>query len=473
MLVNFSVTNFLSFNQKTTFKMESGRVTKKPDHLLEDSGTGKSLLKFSAMFGKNGAGKTNFIRAVAVLRNFVLQGKLPQRAPDLWCKLEDQNASLPTEFEITFIADKNLYEYRVSVVLATGIITKEELTHVVGNRHTKLFYKEGGADSPYIFHHSIKGPNKDIEVLSRTFAMSGTPFLFSINHNTGGFFMANPHALVVQKTFLWFKDTLEVIFPDQPLQETSLLQYEICKDEFAQLLKDFDTGIEGIRLEPVSKEKVFETLDLRTQQKLNLEMALVSPLVQFAQLPAQLGLPQNAVRKYSTVIRSRRNIFIITLKEDKAFHFYAVKFVHNLGGKEIEFSMESESDGTHRLFQLLEILISKKEKVYIMDEINRSLHPKLTVQFVKKYFLNAKDRRIQLVTTTHESRLMSHDIVRRDEIWIADKNDDDSTKLFSLEDEQVRIDKVLDQNYMDNVWGGVPVFKDEEETHSGITPTIK
>ena len=58
---------------------------------------------------------------------------------------------------------------------------------------------------------------------------------------------------------------------------------------------------------------------------------------------------------------------------------------------------------------------------------------------------------------------MSQDLVRRDEIWIADKNDDDSTKLFSLEDEQVRIDKVLDQNYMDNVWGGVPVFEDEEE----------
>ena len=56
MLVNFSVTNFLSFNQKTTFKMESGRVTKKTDHLLSDGETGKSLLKFSAMFGKNGAG---------------------------------------------------------------------------------------------------------------------------------------------------------------------------------------------------------------------------------------------------------------------------------------------------------------------------------------------------------------------------------------------------------------------------------
>lgn len=461
MLVNFKVSNFLSFNKKTEFKMESGRTTKKLNHLLDDKDTGKSLLKFSAMYGKNGAGKTNFIRAVSVLRNFIIAGKLPQRAPDLWCRIHDENKTTPTEFEIEFITDKNLYEYKLSIVLSTGIISKEELTHIVGNRHTKLFYKEN-SESSYIFHHSIKGQNKDLEVLSRTFAMSGTPFLYSINHNTGGFFIANPQAQVLQKTFLWFKDTLEVIFPDQPLQETSLLRYEVCKNEFSEFLKEFDTGIEEIKLEPVSREKVFETLDIKLQQKLNLEMAFVQPLIQIARLPQNIAGIQKE-NYYSTVIRSRRNIFIITLEKDGAFHFYAIKFVHSIGDKKMEFSMESESDGTHRLFQLLEILMCKKEKVYIMDEISRSLHPKLTVQFVKKYLARAEKRRIQLVTTTHETRIMSHDIVRRDEIWIADKNEDDSTKLFSLEAEQVRIDKVLDQNYMDNVWGGVPVFEDEKD----------
>ncbi|MCH5292373.1 MAG: AAA family ATPase, partial [Treponema sp.] len=168
-------------------------------------------------------------------------------------------------------------------------------------------------------------------------------------------------------------------------------------------------------------------------------------------------------RRYASVIRSRRDIFIIAFEEDRDFHFYAVKFVHAIGGKRVEFSMESESDGTHRLFQLLEILVGRKEKVYVMDEMSRSLHPKLTVQFVRKYLAGAAGRRVQLITTTHESRLMSHDLVRRDEIWIADLNDDGSTRLFSLEDEQVRIDKVLDQNYMDNVWGGVPVFEGEED----------
>lgn len=462
MLINFSVTNFLSFNQKTCFSMESGRVTKKPEHTLQDPVYSKSLLKFAAMYGKNGAGKTNFIRAVAVLRNFVLTGKLPQRAPILWCQILKENETKPTDFEISFIADKTLFEYKISIVLSTGIIIKEELAKVVGNRHTKLFSKEA-IQNEYKFHHSIKGQNNNIEVLSQTFSMSGAPFLFNINNNTAGFFAVNPQAVLLQKAFLWFKDTLEVLFPDQPLQETSLTQYEACKDEFTSLLKYFDTEIEDIDLQPTSKEKVFENLDLRTQQKINAHILLFTPFTQVLKFPA-IGQKEIQVKAnhFSSVIRNRRNIFFINYEKD-GFKFYSIKFVHKFIGNTANFNMESESDGTYRLFQLLEILICNKEKVYIMDEMNRSLHPKLTVQFVKKFFSKAKDRRIQLITTTHETRIMNHDTVRRDEIWLADKNEDKSTKLFSLEEKQVRIDKVLEENYINKEWGGVPEFKDEEK----------
>ncbi len=150
------------------------------------------------------------------------------------------------------------------------------------------------------------------------------------------------------------------------------------------------------------------------------------------------------------------------MKADGTFEFFTLKFIHNIAGKKVEFYMISESDGTHRLFQLLEILMTQKEKVYVMDEISRSLHPKLTIEFIKKYFKFAKNRRVQLFTTTHETRILKQDLVHRDEIWIADSNKDGSTKLFSLEEKQVRIDKVLDENYMTGEWGGTPEFEGEE-----------
>ncbi len=461
MLVSFKVSNFLSFNKEESFGMKAGRVIKKKDHVIIDKKNRQELLHFAAIFGKNGAGKTNLVRAIAILKNFVVFGRLPQNATSLWCRFYDENAIAPSLFSICFIQNEVLYEYSVGVILTTGQLIKEELVRVVGNRHTKLFYKD--ENSEYKFHHSIKGQKNDIEVLARSYSMNGNPFLFNINHNTQGFFMQNKEALPLLEVFRWFAETLEVVFPDQPIQETSLLRYNLCKNEFARLLNEFDTGIEEIKLEPVSKEKVFETLDVRTQQKINMDMLFVRP--GFSNQIANFIQPLQK-RTYSTVIRNRRDIFIISLEDDNEFHFYVLKFVHNIAGKKIEFHMANESDGTHRLFQLLEILVSNKEKVYIMDELNRSLHPKLTIEFVKKFLEYAKNKKIQLITTTHETRIMKHKLMRRDEIWICDSNQDRTSRLFSLEKEHVRIDKVLEENYMTDEWGGIPIFpndKDNEE----------
>ena len=458
MLVSFSVANFLSFNELTTFSFESGRVTKKMEHLFKDDECNASLLKFVAMFGKNGAGKSNFVKAVSFLKTFVLSGLFPSDAVQSWCKVNELNEANLSEFGVKFIIDHTMYFYTVSVNLASGMLCKEELSYYRGNRKIMLFKKDG-FEEDYKFSKTLEGENNDLKVLSRSFNMGGKPFLYSINHNTPGFFVANPQAKILQKVSKWFSETLEIIYPDQPIQETSLVQYELCLDEFSALLREFDTGIKEIRIEEVQKEKVFEALEPEAQQQLNFKLQFYAPIINQL-VPKGITVE----KKYSAVVRSRQDIFIITMNED-GVKYSVLRFVHVIGGKEVEFSMARESDGTHRLFQLLEILVSKKEKVYIMDEISRCLHPKLTIEFVKRYFEIAKSRNIQLLTTTHETRIMSHDIVRRDEVWIADSKDDGSTTLYSLEDKQVRIDKVLDENYMNNVWGGVPVFEDDEEVY--------
>lgn len=449
MLVSFKVSNFLSFNNEESFKMKAGRAQKQKEHLIIDQKNKLELLHFSAMFGKNGAGKTNFVRAVAFLRNFVVFGSLPQDATSLWCKFYAENETRPSSFSISFIQNEVLYEYSVLVIFSTGQITEETLTKITGNRKTKLFYRN--QNNEYIFHHSLKGQKNDIEVLSRTYALNSNPFLFSINHNTQGFFAQNKEALLLQEVYKWFSETLEIVFPDEPLQETSLLEYKLCYDEFARLLKEFDTGIEKIKLEKVTKEKVFENLDPLLQQRINMDILIFNQTLQNPMMAT-------ANKKYSSVIRNRNDIFIISLEDDKKFHFYVLKFVHKIGEKEIEFHMANESDGTHRLFQLLEILVNKKEKVFIMDELNRSLHPKLTIEFMKKFFEYTNGKKIQLVTTTHETRIMKHALLRRDEIWLCDSNKDRTSTLFSLEEKQVRIDKVFEENYMSGEWGGVPEF---------------
>ena len=107
---------------------------------------------------------------------------------------------------------------------------------------------------------------------------------------------------------------------------------------------------------------------------------------------------------------------------------------------------------------LLDILFSNEGETYVIDEIDRSLHPCLTYKFVQKYLRLAAKRDLQLIVTTHESRLLDFGLLRQDEIWIANKNLGGATELYSLDEFNVRFDKKVDKAYLEGRYGGVPIF---------------
>jgi AAA15 family ATPase/GTPase len=135
-----------------------------------------------------------------------------------------------------------------------------------------------------------------------------------------------------------------------------------------------------------------------------------------------------------------------------------IVFVHDYFNR-AKFSLDEESDGTIRLFELLEILLSDEEdKIYVIDEKVRSLHPFLTYSFIEKYICQLEKRNIQLIFTTHESTIMDQDLLRRDEVWFVDKNSNNNSILYSLDKFNQRIDKRLDKAYLDGRYGGVPII---------------
>ncbi|MCM1296255.1 MAG: ATP-binding protein [Muribaculaceae bacterium] len=408
------------------------------------------------MFGKNGAGKSNFVKALSFFRHFVVYGRMRENAPRCWCRIEKENEHLPSEFEAEFIMNGKRMSYALGVVLAAGQIVSERLSLHKGGRRTNLFCREAGS-AEFVFHSSAVGKHREIELLSKTFSVNESPLLFSLNFVAKKFMRENEGTEPLWLAFSWFAECLEIIFPDQPLAETSLLQGG-QNERFEKLLREFDTGISKIKMESMSKEKMYSQLEPAIQLRLNSDMQNISRL-------QNVPRAQKSAVSWAVVIRNRFNFFAARLEKNGEFAFYTLKFIHDLNGRKVEFTMENESDGTYRLFQLLEILMTQKPKVFVIDEINRCLHPKLTVQFVKKYLecASAEGREVQLITTTHETRLMDHEIVRRDEIRLCDTAEDGSTKLYSLEDKQVRIDKVLEENYMNGVWGGVPKFAEARE----------
>ena len=132
----------------------------------------------------------------------------------------------------------------------------------------------------------------------------------------------------------------------------------------------------------------------------------------------------------------------------------------NHGKSFFEFDFEDESDGTRRLFYLLDmLLIDSDDVVFVVDELERSLHPKLTQQFLKLFNEVHKDRRMQLIITTHESTIMDQALFRRDEIWFIERDTDNRSRVYSLDRFKERYDKVLSKAYLEGRYGAIPVFK--------------
>lgn len=101
--------------------------------------------------------------------------------------------------------------------------------------------------------------------------------------------------------------------------------------------------------------------------------------------------------------------------------------------------------------------------MFLIDEIDRCVHPSLTIEFIKS-FLNSNTKDVQLIITTHESRLLTYDILRRDEVWFVDKNEKGASEMYSLEQfkDDARFDRRIDKAYIEGRYGAIPMFKNYE-----------
>lgn len=93
----------------------------------------------------------------------------------------------------------------------------------------------------------------------------------------------------------------------------------------------------------------------------------------------------------SLFAKVNEDYFIIEVNSEGFHNIKTVEFTHSEYGT---YEYKEESDGTRRLLELLEILTSPKDGItYIVDELDRSLHPLLTEQFILKYLNLNKQKR--------------------------------------------------------------------------------
>ncbi len=451
MLIRFNVRNFLSFHARKDgsaeeFSMISGKVRGKKEHIYDD---GKiRLLKFAAVYGANAAGKSNLVKAISFMRHTILKG-LPEGHTEKYCKLDPDNKEKSSYFEMEIMLDGRYYSYGFEVILSHSNFISEWLVELKADNSEKVIFERDIEKGTYNLGNILKqrGLSDKMNLYANDICNDTSALFLSImNTNKKNLYQEYPEAAILKEVFHWVNYQLDITYPDQPISDYSYLSTENNVEEICRIISAFGTGITGFKMVQVPAEKILSELPPEVKHHI---------LSKLEQKRAEV-LRGAQTEKLAMVIRSSNVFFVITLDKTNEVEFQTIEFAHEK--KDILFQLSEESDGTIRLLDLLEILLSEEGKTYIVDELDRCLHPSLTYKFVETFLQTVRRKNIQLIVTTHESRLLDFDLLRRDEIWFIDKNSSGESNIYSLEEYNTRFDQKIDKAYLEGRYGGVPIF---------------
>lgn len=453
MLIRFKVSNFLSFNEQQEFSMIAGATKKKENHLINDDNL--KLLKFSAIYGANASGKSNLLKAINFSKNVILRG-ISFNATNLYCRISNKNKEKISSFEFEIKINNKFYAYGFDMFLSENSIQAEWLYELdkAKNKEVPIYIRKVNEeiDLNEKYFDSVKDIINRINVYySDMKSQDNILFLTIMNKNKDTMYkeFPNNNVTIFKDVFDWFKNTLTIIFPQVSLDNTPYFSSEENIEKINEIISTFGTGISKCKVVPSNMQELKDNIppDILKEMINTIEKTYVDNL----KIDKNIKIQQGS-------IRINREMYI--LKKSSLDNLIIQKIVLKHKNNDSEYAFSEESDGTQRLFDLIEILMNKsKEKVYLIDELDRCLHPELTFEFVKRFLSNFEDKNTQMIVTTHESRLLNFELLRRDEVWFANREKYGPTELYSLEDYNERFDKKIDKAYLEGRYGGVPIFE--------------
>ena len=410
MLIGFTFKNFMSFYDENTFSMRSSGDKKFCD-LNTFPAVGGDLTKSALVFGANASGKTNFIRAMAYMKNIALadlnlQSKMISAAlPFMFSKDSEQ---VPSSFEVAFIANGVQYEYGFE--LLGGEVQKEY-----------LYRKE----------------RRKTEVFSRT-----SPKFEDIKLSK---YMENVKDLVKNTR----RNNLFLYWANGGNNEIAM---DVCRWFESIQIFDADDTRSGLAA----------TISYLEEDKggkpnvLNLFQKADSTILDFAYELIEDTEHSEFINKVF------KKSYASQIPPTKSIDLQIKRRLYDKGWKPIgnvETGMDFESAGTKKLFEVVGPIVKALESgsVVFVDEIDAKLHPML-VRFLVMLFnsIDKNPNNAQLICNTHNALLLEEDL-RRDQIYFVEKNECGVSELYALTDfKGVRKDSKLLKQYLVGAFGATP-----------------
>lgn len=415
MLIQFSVKNFRSLKDEQVFSLVAG----KSDELLgkntfEVPNYGVTLLRSTAIYGANASGKSNLLNAVRFVRKVVVGSARDIENPPIGdlqpFKLNELSRKEPSEFEVIFAVDGIKYQYGFSA--SRERIVEEWLIATPNSRPQKWFHRvwvDEASEYAWKFGQGLTGQKKIWANATKEKAL----FLSTAAQLNSG---------QLGVLYGWFLEKLRIgSLGGWNKKHTSSICHDGYKDIVLEFLKDADTGIEDIEV----KDKKISVDQLPDEIPNELKTSLVE-----------------------------------TINEADPYEIYTYRTGSD--GERVRFEFNEESEGTQMLFAHLGPWIDALSSgmTLFVDELNTSLHPKMVEYLVSLFNDNIINiSNAQLVFTTHETSILSQDIMRRDQIWFCEKRDQESV-VYPLSDFKPRKNRDnIELAYLAGRYGALPKLK--------------
>ncbi|WP_251621402.1 AAA family ATPase [Odoribacter lunatus] len=447
MLARFEVENFLSFDKKVEFSLIAGDVRTKKKHLIEDRNI--KILKTAVLYGANASGKSNLVRAINFAKDIIVEGLEKVNVLNSHYRLNENNINKPTIFNFEIKAGTRYYSYGFGVILSKNQILEEWLYEISEAGEKLIFERIKDEEDVHQINFGLKllgDAKKRFDVYKDDFKSSDN-LLFLSEINRKSLNDIQQQILPLIEVYAWFDKKLTVIFPCSRFQGLSFVGDNTqMSDTFNEYLHIFQTGIKKV----ASKTENFDNIRIPDAIK------------QQIRKDVKKEFEKDNIKDNSTLLFSV-NGKSFTLFQNKEGEYIIKKLglEHESDcGKSVVFDMDEESDGTQRLLDLIPALsqIVKNDRVYVIDEIDRSLHSKLTYSLFEIFLQLSTNCESQLIATTHESLLLDLDLFRKDEIWFVEK-ENNSSRIYSLDEFKVRNDKAIRKDYLLGRYGAIPIFK--------------
>lgn len=421
MVEEFSFGNFWSFKDMQTLNMTAAKIKSKNSRLdtvnLIPVEEDLCLLKSKAIYGANASGKSNVIKALGVFIRIINNSLKDEKVLGMIDSfmLSTETEDKPTFFQLIFRLDGIRYRYGFEA--DDKSFKSEWLFSTPGIREQPLFIRE---------------ENQLIEINQTHFPEGQKSIDLAGSDNGEQIFRSNSLFLTSLASFGFGKVSKRIIEAISSISIINGLGHQgmysyagdslndVDKKKFIlDFLKKGDLGIEDVYTVDMNSVNLAEDLPDDAKQDLKDKKMIVSSRTKFNQNQEATG------------------------KSHLSFGF-------------------QESEGTQKMFELSPFIYAalKQGTTLVIDEFDARFHPLLTKKIVE-LFNSEGNKKSQLIFTTHDTNLLSADLLRRDQIDFVEKDRYGASHLYTLvEIKGVRNDASFEKDYIQGKYGAIPFLGD-------------